>query len=310
MIKMQSTYKKLDLSDSQVVMRKIPEPRRAENIWETLIGSVCKQTDFESPRFRQIANHILKQDIVYERKLWEFVYIIHMLQVAGVLGEGMKGLGFGCGREPLVPAFAKLGCKITATDLGVESAEQTGWAKDNQYAVSLESFGNFIPSVCPEEKFYENTMFQAADMNDIPAQLRKSEFDFVWSSCAMEHLGSLRAGMEFVKNTLECLKPGGVSVHTTEFNVQSNEATLEDISAVAYRRRDLLELKNTIELSGGYMYPIDFTLGDMEFDHYVDLPPYNRIPAHLRFLLGEFALTSIGIVITKKQESDDFGGKH
>ena len=302
MIKIQSTCRKLSLSDSQVAMPEIPEPRRAENTWETLIGSVCKQADFESPRFRQIAKNILKQEIVYERKLWEFVYIIRMLQVAGVLGEGMKGLGFGCGREPLVPAFAKFGCKITATDLGIESAEQTRWAKGNQYAASLESFDKFLPSVCPKEKFYKNTAFQVADMNDIPAQLRRGEYDFVWSSCAMEHLGSLRAGMEFVKSTLECLKPGGVSVHTTEFNVQSNETTLEDISAVAYRRRDLLEIKNTIEMCGGYMYPIDFTLGDMEFDHYVDTPPYNRIPAHLRFLLGKFVLTSIGIVATKNRE--------
>ena len=61
-------------------------------------------------------------------------------------------------------------------------------------------------------------------MNAIPADLGR--FDLIWSSCALEHLGSPKAGLEFVVRTLELLKPGGVSVHTTEI-----ELTLRDDTA-------------------------------------------------------------------------------
>ena len=36
------------------------------------------------------------------------------------------------------------------------------------------------------------------------------QFDFVWSACAFEHLGSILNGLEFVVNSVKCLKPGGV----------------------------------------------------------------------------------------------------
>ena len=57
--------------------------------------------------------------------------------------------------------------------------------------------------------------FRAVDMNDIPPDLRG--FDFTWSSCALEHLGTLRAGADFVVEQMTCLRPGGVAVHTTEY---------------------------------------------------------------------------------------------
>src|SRR6187397_3034391 len=35
------------------------------------------------------------------RKLWEFAYIAQALRGSGVLRPGARGLGFGCGKEPL-----------------------------------------------------------------------------------------------------------------------------------------------------------------------------------------------------------------
>ena len=54
-------------------------------------------------------------------------------------------------------------------------------------------------------------------MNHLPDDLRG--FDFTWSSCALEHLGTLAAGADFVVAQMDCLRPGGVAVHTTEFLV-------------------------------------------------------------------------------------------
>ena len=51
-------------------------------------------------------------------------------------------------------------------------------------------------------------------MRDLPDDL--GSFDFIWSSCSFEHLGSLGEGERFVLEALRFLKPGGVAVHTTE----------------------------------------------------------------------------------------------
>jgi hypothetical protein len=64
-------------------------------------------------------------------------------------------------------------------------------------------------------------------------------YDFLWSSCALEHLGSLDAGLDFVVNAMDLLKPGGTAIHTTEFNLSSDDETLTSGPCVIYRRRDI-----------------------------------------------------------------------
>ena len=51
------------------------------------------------------------------RKQWEFVYILRMLEVHGMLEPGKRGLGFGVGREPLVATIAAHGPSLLAPDL-------------------------------------------------------------------------------------------------------------------------------------------------------------------------------------------------
>ncbi|MBV5337004.1 MAG: hypothetical protein J0653_03215, partial [Deltaproteobacteria bacterium] len=64
--------------------------------------------------------------------------------------------------------------------------------------------------------------------------------DFCWSSCSLEHLGSIKAGLDFIKASLKTLKVGGVAVHTTEYNVSSDEATIDNNpTLVLFRRCDI-----------------------------------------------------------------------
>jgi hypothetical protein len=83
-------------------------------------------------------------------------------------------------------------------------------------------------------------------MNHMPNDLK--DFDFVWSSCSIEHLRSIEAGTLFMETG--CLRPGGVAVHTTEYNVSSNEDTLMAGSAVIFRRRDLVAMAEILALRG------------------------------------------------------------
>jgi SAM-dependent methyltransferase len=131
-------------------------------------------------------------------------------------------------------------------------------------------------------------------MNEIPQDL--GGFDFCWSACSLEHLGDLAAGWRFFENSLATLKPGGIAVHTTEYNVGSNDDTIEVGPTVVYRERDVIELKDRLEAAGHEVAALDLFNGDGLLDQYVDVPPYADEPT-IRFLLGSYTLTSVAIVV-------------
>ena len=85
------------------------------------------------------------------------------------------------------------------------------------------------------------------DRNAIDADLEGQD-DLVWSASAFEHLGSFMHGLEFVINSVKCLKPGGVAVHTTEFNCSSDADTLDNASTVLFRKRDFLLRQRRLKL--------------------------------------------------------------
>ncbi len=78
--------------------------------------------------------------------------------------------------------------------------------------------------LCDRQQFNRFVEFREVDMNTVPDDL--AGYDFCWSACALEHLGSLDNGIKFIRRSLACLAPGGVAVHTTEFNTSSDEDTL------------------------------------------------------------------------------------
>jgi hypothetical protein len=142
--------------------------------------------------------------------------------------------------------------------------------------------------------------YENADMNDIPAAL-SDRFDFCWSSCAFEHLGSLEHGMAFVERSIDTLVPGGIAVHTTEYNLSSNDDTIESPGLSIYRRRDMEALTNRLEQAGHHVDTFDWTVGPGFAETVVDLPPYKQSP-HLKVKIAQYDCTSIGIIVRKKAE--------
>jgi hypothetical protein len=135
-------------------------------------------------------------------------------------------------------------------------------------------------------------------MNAIDADLKG--FEFTWSCCSFEHLGSLEAGMQFVINSVEnTLKPGGVAVHTTEFNLSSNDDTIDIGLTVLYGRRDMEELVSRLEALRHEVQPFVVAPDSHFLDFHVDLPPYLSEP-HLKIKFGRHVTTSAGIVVKKR----------
>jgi hypothetical protein len=258
---------------------------------EYMLASNALARDFFHPEFRAFYEDRLKlgQMTTIHRKVWEFAYVFHHLNRLGALKPGARGLGFGVGSERLPAIFASMGVDVTATDAPHDVG---GWRETGQYSASLEDL--FHPDIISRETFDRLVHYQGADMNNIPDEL--TGYDFCWSSCALEHLGSLQNGMDFIVNSVEkTLRVGGVAVHTTELNLSSNEETLETEGCVLYRKQDLERLCQRLEERGHWVQPLRLEPGDLPPDYLVDLPPYSSNP-HLKLMLASYVTTSVGIV--------------
>jgi 2-polyprenyl-3-methyl-5-hydroxy-6-metoxy-1,4-benzoquinol methylase len=256
-------------------------------------SSLCQAEHFRQPYFSYWTG-ALGEILRYHRKLWEFVFICQVLYERGMIADGRRALGFGVGAEPLTAYFAAHGVEIVATDMAPEDAMAAGWTQTAQHAAGKESLRR--PAICPDEAFDRNVSFRNVDMNEVPDDL--TGFDFCWSACALEHLGSIDHGLDFIERSLATLKPGGLAVHTTEFNLGSDWETLETGSTVLFRRRDLEGLMERLQARGHIVTPIDFHPGFGEVDRYVDVAPYLEQP-HLKMALEGFATTSIGLIVQR-----------
>jgi hypothetical protein len=267
-----------------------------------LSSQMCKREVLTSPPFVAWAERMRPgwdlggsgAPVLIHRKLWEWLFITQALAERGVLREGSRGLGFGVGQEPLVAMFAAMGCEIVATDQTEAGAAAGGWADDRQFAGGLDLLNRY--ELCDPEVFARRVTFRTVDMNAVPSDLRG--FDFTWSSCAFEHLGSIGRGLDFVRRQMACLRPGGVAVHTTEFNVGSDTETIDDEATVLFRRRDLEGLGRWLRRRG-HRVDLDFEPGTTPDDRHVDVPPFSDV--HLRTRVLAYTTTSYGLIVTRRR---------
>lgn len=256
-----------------------------------MAASVPLARDFLHPKFVEFAR-LYGLPLVLHRKHWEWAYIYECFARLGLLVPGNRGLGFGVGRELLPALFARSGVTVTATD---NPSDDMNWGEANQYGGTRDAL--FAPHIIDRGRFDQLVTFEPCDMTRLPAYL--SGYDFCWSSCCFEHLGDLKKGLDFVLESVEsCLTVGGVACHTTEFNLSSDEATIEVGRDVIYRKRDLLQLCAILEDRGHHVEPLRIEPGNLVPDFLVDLWPY-RLNPHLKLRIGDFVATSIALVIRR-----------
>ena len=277
--------------------------RNVEADYASLASKLCTQNDFATDWFAYWCKE-LKTFPVYHRKVWELCYVAQALFADGQLVAGRRGIGFGCGEEPLPSLFAKYGVRVTATDLEASRPEAQVWRQTAQHAGMIETIRR--PEICPDPELLANIEFRPADMNAITEEFYE-QYDFCWSTCALEHLGSLEKGLTFVENSLRTLKPGGLAVHTTEFTLSKGQ-TIDNHPIVLYQRRHLEELANRLHAQGYKVSDFDFSAGDGIMDRFIDIPPYydrdnSLFPlyhsAHLKLLFDGHVCTSVGIIIKR-----------
>jgi len=273
-----------------------------------MVGLTCKpsnQADIESDWIRHWC-HQLGVPVVFHRKLWELSYVLQAIFENGHLTAGARGLGFGCGVEPIPSYLAARGVDVTMTDLPPEDAAAKGWTATNQHSKDIASA--YQPHLVDRSTFDAHVSLQYIDMNAIPASL--TGYDFCWSICALEHLGSISQGMAFIENSLATLKPGGLSVHTTEININSQGATIDNWPTVLFQKKHFEALGARLTAQGHHVAAFDFFMGDKPLDRFIDLPPYHHdlpedlaawigAPQHLKVGIDGFASTCFGLLVRK-----------
>jgi len=235
-----------------------------------LASKPTTQRDMESEWLAYWCGRLRAQPI-YHRKLWELCYVMQALWERGVLAEHKCGLGFGCGQEPLPSLMAAYGVRVTVTDLPPDQAAGRGWIETGQHTSELAKL--HFPDIVPKDRFDSLVDLKYVDMNRIPDSLH-GQYDFCWSVCAYEHLGSITNGLKFVRDAMKVLKPGGVAVHTTEFNFHNDERTVDNSPTVLFQRRHFQQLHAQLQSDGHAVAPLDFDLGEGPIDRYIDVPPY------------------------------------
>jgi hypothetical protein len=275
-------------------------------------SNLCNHEAFLTKDYEDFCNLICEKKRIH-RKQWEF-YIIYKKILEHLINfDGKRGLGFAVGQEVLVPLFLKQNALLTVSDLDPNDPHSNAWINSSQHIVN--GFEKYIESgYITKDLFLNNCKFEFINMNNIPRIFLNNEYDFIWSSCALEHLGSIHKGLNYILNSLKCLKKGGIAVHTTEFNFKSNDKTLETPGCVSYRKQDFDWLINEVQELGYYIEPINYNRADTVVNNHIDDFPYNGsssaiffdlnnyevLKSHINLKIDGHCSTSIFIVIINK----------
>lgn len=255
------------------------------------VSQLCTASQFDEADYKRLCDLFQVQPTL-KRKQWEFIYILRALEVGGAIAPGQRGLGFGVGKEKMPSLLAAAGCRIMATDLPMTEADNH-WAGGPQHAATLDALCWL--HLIDRAAFEERVEFRPVNMKAIPDDLQG--YDFCWSACALEHLGGLEEGFDFIRNSIRCLKPGGLAVHTTEFNLGSAEKTLTSGGTVVYREKDILRFAEEMRAEG-HEIEVNLAPGDTPTDLMIDR--FRDSDIHLRlYVMHQVPATSIGLTVRK-----------
>jgi hypothetical protein len=135
-------------------------------------------------------------------------------------------------------------------------------------------------------------------------------FDACWSIGQAGHMGSIRKGMDFMLESMEALKPGGLAVHVFDFNFADDQQTIDDWPSVLFQRGHIEALAEEMRARGHEPRPLDFHVGHQPLDRFIDIPPFDNDrteafnglwrdgwqSAHLKTSMDGFAVTSFGLI--------------
>jgi len=174
---------------------------------EQTLSKVCDAADWFRAEIIDIIQHELNEFPRFHRKQWEFAMIFHALRTRGMLEDNKVGLSMGSGNELVLYSIARKVKHLTATDL---YSSETLWdcaraANPDEYIRKSKPFP------------VDDAKLAALTMDMRKLSFKDNFFDFAYSSCAIEHIGSDADFLQHLNEVHRVLKDGGVYILTTEF---------------------------------------------------------------------------------------------
>jgi len=250
-------------------------------------SQLCTAAQFGEPGFEEIREALVTPRRMH-RRLWQHVYIVSVLASLGCIGKGRSAIGLGVQRERIPALLASRGMEVVAIGRPGETTPE-----ESRGGLHL-----FFPEIVQLEDFELLVHFAEADLRDPELDLG-GPYDLCWSCAMAQHMGTLDRVTGLVEGSMNLLKPGGVAVHTMDFNVGSDSVTVEEPNFSIPRRRDIEALVTRLTRAGHEVLPLNLHPGHDTADGLVDTPPYG-LP-HLKLQVGDHVVTSIGIAVRKRR---------
>jgi hypothetical protein len=236
----------------------------------------------------------LKENPRFHTKQWQYYAILECALEVSNSRTGNRAMGFGVGTEPLPAALAKIGFDVHATDY-FDGDNALQWAQTGQMSSDILKLND--RRIIEDDEFLDRVRLSNLDMNEIPV-LYNGTLDFVWSTCALGHIGGYENGLKFIRRSLDLLKPGGIAVHTTELD-QSQEVTRFDHPGLSFYKLDDLNALIFEAQESGYLAQPVFIHPIAHFaEKYVAKEPWGKKP-HIRIEIFNRELNSVALVFRK-----------
>lgn len=264
------------------------------------ISKVCDAADWFDPEVQNIIINELREPSRFHRKQWEFAMIFLALQKLHLLNDSATGLSLGGGNERVLYSIANHIKKLFVTDL---YDDKTIWD-----CARTNNPDDFISKSKPFDVNSSKIKALRMDMRNL--DFEENTFDFCYSSCAIEHIGSYQDFVQHFNEVYRCLKDGGYYIFTTEFHFgnETIETPNNYIFSPDYLERIIFESNLSLvnhpdaRLTHNKInYPIPANFLNLIFDreNTFEKKLMDEWP-HLILLRGKYPFTSI-LFITQKQ---------
>lgn len=254
---------------------------------EDPVSQLCTATQFSEAAFVEIAGAMALGTKLH-RGIWESVWVASVLASHGCIEPGKRALGLGAQRERVAALLASRAVAVNVIRL-TETAEPS---LSQQHAL----LQLFYPEIIGIDDFDMLVSLEDGDALD-PARGIVAEHDGVWSMGVLRRLGSVAAAGDFIRRSLDALRPGGVAAHTLDLDLSSEADGGGVAGHLAFHRADLDALVLRLVRDGYEVLPINLYPGHDAADAIVDAPPFG-LP-HLKALAGLATVGSFGLAIRR-----------
>lgn len=167
------------------------------------------------------AMHALGRNSVPSAENWSMAYILQAINRFGSEQDRSRMLAYGTGEGALLSHFASLGNEVVAM--------RHRAAMDEGSDPGRELNRLWVPALCSEADFFENTHLVAGDIRH-PVQAFRDQFDVIWTVGANREM-TPDEFVNFVVGGLIHVKPGGLAIHVFDYIDEPGEPRRTDEQA-------------------------------------------------------------------------------